>query len=70
MGKLKMICSKCNKENNIYMKKCKYCGYRFVPLEQTKKELGHCECGCPVPLTNGKGYCVNCQEEVYSFEVF
>ena len=51
------------------MKKCKYCGNRFVPLEQSDNVLGRCECGCPVPLTNGKGYCVNCKEEVYSFEL-
>lgn len=51
------------------MKKCKYCGNSFVPLEQSDNVLGRCECGCPVPLTNGKGYCVNCKEEVYSFEL-
>lgn len=50
------------------MKKCKYCGHRFSPIDQTDKVLGRCECGCPVPLTNGRGYCVNCKEEVHSFE--
>lgn len=68
-GVLKLKCSKCDKENNSYMKKCKYCGNRFVPLEPSNNVLGRCECGCPVPLTNGKGYCVNCKEEVYSFEL-
>lgn len=48
------------------MKKCKYCGHRFVPLDQTEKELKYCECGCPVPITNGRGYCVNCKEEVFT----
>lgn len=69
-GGLRVICSKCNKENNSYMKKCKYCGNRFVAPEQSEKELKNCECGCPVPLTNGQGYCVNCKENVYGFELF
>lgn len=51
------------------MIKCKYCGHRFVPFDQTKKELKYCECGCPVPLTNGGGYCVNCKEEVHISEL-
>lgn len=64
-----MKCSKCHKENNSYMTKCKYCGNRFVSLEQSKTQLKTCECGCPVPITKGRGYCVNCKEEVYSFEL-
>lgn len=64
-----MKCSKCGKENNSYMKKCKYCENRLVPLASSDRVLGRCECGCPVPLTNGKGYCVNCKEEVYSSEL-
>ena len=51
------------------IEKCKYCGTKFVPLEQSDNVLGRCEGGCPVPLTNGKGYCVNCKEEVYSSEL-
>jgi hypothetical protein len=65
-----LICSKCNKENNSYLTKCKYCGNRFIPIDTTRKELKYCECGCSVPLTNGVGYCVNCKEQVYSFELF
>ena len=43
-GDKKMICSRCNKENNSYVKKCKYCGNRFMPAEQTEKEIKRCEC--------------------------
>lgn len=68
-GDWNLKCSKCGKENNSYMKKCKYCGNRFVPLELSDNVLGRCECGCAVPITNGKGYCVNCKEEVYSSEL-
>ena len=70
MGELKLICSKCNKENNSYMTKCKYCENRFIPLDLSIKELKYCDCGCPIPFTNGKGYCVNCKDEVYSSELF
>lgn len=52
------------------MEKCKYCGHRFIPLVETKRELKYCECGCPVPLTNGRGYCVNCKEEVFGSALF
>jgi hypothetical protein len=69
-GKRDLKCPKCNMENNGYVKKCKYCGERFVPLDQTKRELKYCECGCPAPLTNGRGYCVNCKEDVHSSELY
>jgi hypothetical protein len=65
-----VICSKCEKENNSYLTKCKYCGNRFIPLTTSGKELKYCECGCPVSLINGKGYCVNCKEDVYSYEFY
>lgn len=65
-----MKCLKCKRENTPYLTQCKYCGNRFNSLDNTKKELKYCECGCPVPLKDGKGYCVNCKEEVYSFELF
>lgn len=65
-----MKCSECEKENNSYMSKCKYCGNRFTPLNNDKRELKYCECGSPVPVTNGRGYCVNCKEEVSSYELY
>jgi integrase/recombinase XerD len=44
---------------------CDYFGKELSREEMTTEAFY----GCPVPITNVKGYCVNCKEEVSSFEL-
>jgi ribosomal protein L40E len=76
-------CRDCNSLCSNSATKCQVCGSRnlvkgsYTTKEEAQRKLQEdynkndiiqCSlCCAPVPITNGKGYCVYCDEEIYIY---
>jgi hypothetical protein len=75
-------CNDCTSLCSNSASKCQVCGSRNLVkgtyrtkqeeeykeyLKSTQNEVIQCSlCSSPVPITNGKGYCVYCDDEIYT----